>query len=92
MLILCMNNQKDFLTLTNEDEVKNLLIGIIEKGQENGQFGSQCEPVNIYRNMKNSIAGIALEWCMTGGELPLKETVRESISSMLEVRHDLVYY
>ena len=85
-----IQNQTDSFTLSNEPDLAKLYISIIEKGQEKGQFENRSDPKLIYRNIKNITVGIALQWCISGGNFDEKQAIKECISSMLSVREDLL--
>ena len=91
ILIQSIGNHQNFLSMVDDPEVSSLLIGIIEKGQETGQFAKQGTSAAIYTNLINIVVGTALLWCITSGETRFKDSVKDSLASMLEVRDDLFY-
>lgn len=90
VIILNIEKKIDSLSISEDPELAKMYIGIIAKGQEDGDFENRSDPKLIYRNLKNVSLGIATQWCITNGGFDHKAVIKESIASLLSVRKDLM--
>ncbi|HWR23442.1 MAG TPA: TetR/AcrR family transcriptional regulator [Feifaniaceae bacterium] len=88
--VFVSNLQSDTNTfaIENQQGYAELLVGIIKKGQEEGQFHTRSAPHSVYVNIINIILGIAVQWCIHGGGFDEKQAIRDSVESLLSVKEE----
>jgi AcrR family transcriptional regulator len=87
VFITSIQNQISAFGIGNNLEI---IQGIINIGQKTGQFKNISDPKDLFENIRSTIVGIAVLWCIDGGSYDEKQVIRNNLISLLCVRDDLL--
>lgn len=90
VFITSLQNQVNAFNGDGGIELVKIMQSIIALGQQTGQFQNTSSPKALIEIIRNTVLGIAVLWCIDGGNYDEKLAIKNSLLSLLCVRKDLI--
>ena len=84
--MLSLNIQEDKQSFYTRDHLTEIVIPLIRKGQESGEFTDRVAAKELYDAVNFVFLGLELKWCMKKGEVDWKAEFHRITDALLEYR------
>ncbi len=82
--MLITNLASDRGSFDFRDNLTNLALTIIKKGQESGELRSNSSPLELYKTSAYIFFGLQVTWCIKDGNFEWKNEMREALKIILK--------
>ncbi|WP_315121125.1 TetR/AcrR family transcriptional regulator [uncultured Clostridium sp.] len=83
--MMISNLKEDFGSYDFRDELTNIAIMIIKKGQESGQIRNKNSAKDLYKASAYAFLGYEVTWCIKKGKFDWKQEIRKSLENIYDV-------
>ncbi len=83
--MLSLNLLNDKGSFSTRDKLTEIVILIIQKGQQSGEFKSQEPAKNLYDACNFTFLGMEYRWCVNDGDYPWRENFHKVANSILQI-------
>jgi AcrR family transcriptional regulator len=83
--MLISNLKEDYGSYNFREELTNIAVMIIKKGQEAGQIRNQSNPETLYAASAYAFLGYEVTWCIKKGEFNWLEETRRALENIYDV-------
>lgn len=83
--MLISNLKEDYGSYDLRDNLTNIAITIIKKGQESGQIRNKNNAKDLYKAAAYMFFGYEVTWCIKKGNFEWKKEIRKSLEIIFDV-------
>jgi AcrR family transcriptional regulator len=83
--MMISNLKEDFGSYDLRDELTNIAVLIIKKGQEAGQIRNKSNAEDLYKASTYVFLGHEVTWCIKKGNFDWKNEIRKSLENIYDV-------
>lgn len=83
--MLISNLKEDYGSYDLRDELTNVAVMIIKKGQEAGQIRNKSNAEDLYKASAYAFLGHEVTWCIKNGNFDWKKEVRKAMENLYDV-------
>lgn len=83
--MMISNLKEDFGSYDLRDELTNIAVMIIKKGQESGQIRNKSNAEDLYKASAYAFLGYEVTWCIKKGKFNWKTEIRKSLENIYDV-------
>ena len=82
--MISLNLREDKNSFSAREQVTEIVILLIQRGQKNGEFRSEVDAKNLYDSINFIFLGLELKWCLKKGAIDWKADFRRLSDSLLQ--------
>lgn len=83
--MMISNLKEDFGSYDLREELTNIAVMIIKKGQEAGQIRNKSNAEDLYKASAYAFLGHEVTWCIKKGKFNWKKEIRKSLEDIYDV-------
>lgn len=87
--VIAISLKENLRTFDMRQELKDIAIKIITKGQEAGEFRNPNKAEKLYEAAAFMFTGYEVMWCVKNGDFPWREEFLASVENILDVEDSL---
>lgn len=87
--MIISNLKEDYGSFDFRDELTQIAISIIEKGQASGQIRNQSNAKDLYIASAHTFSGYELLWCIKKGKFDWLEETKKALENIYDVLPEL---
>lgn len=82
-MFIC-NLKEDAGSFDMRDELTEIAVAVVKKGQEAGQIRNACDPLALYTASAYTFSGMEVLWCIKDGDFDWKLEMRKAMEVIFD--------
>ncbi|MFP4697311.1 MAG: TetR/AcrR family transcriptional regulator [Eubacteriales bacterium] len=83
------NLKTDYGSFNFRNELTNIAVSIIKKGQNSGQIRNKSKPEDLYKASAYAFLGLEVTWCIKDGDFNWEKNIRKYLENIYDVEPSL---